>query len=100
MQEFGGNVDRGEEPPANDSKTTIKVSISKNAISEQELKAETETMEMKEGESQPFPQVYNTVRTNETWVYAPSLEFPVTAKWSVSSGGDVVSISSVTVSAF
>lgn len=99
VQEFGGNVVSDEETPANDSKTTIKVSISKNAISEQELKAETETMEMKEGESQPFPQVYNTVRTNETWVYAPSLEFPVTAKWSVSSGGDVVSISGGTFQA-
>lgn len=99
VQEFGGNVVSDEETPANDSKTTVKVSISKNAISEQELKAETETMEMKEGESQPFPQVYNTVRTNETWVYAPSLEFPVTAKWSVSSGGDVVSISGGTLQA-
>lgn len=93
VQEFGGSVVSDEETPANDSKTTVKVSISKNAISEQELKAETETMEMKEGKSQPFPQVYNTIRTNETWAYAPSLEFPVTAKWSVSSGGDVVSIS-------
>lgn len=93
VQEFGGSVVSDEATQANDSKTTVKVSISKNAIRTQELKTEVQTIEMKAGENQPLPQVYNTVRTQEAWAHAPSLEFPVTAVWSVSSGEDAVRIS-------
>lgn len=99
VQEFGGSVVSDEETPANNSKTAVKVTISKNIIRAQELKAKTGTVEMKEGESLQLPQVYNTVRTNETWTHAPSLEFAVKVRWSISSGGDAVSISGNTIQA-
>ena len=93
VQEFGSILVGDAETTANNDKTTVKVMISKDIVSEQTLKPEVKAVVMKVGESQTLPQINNAVRTNETWRSAPSLEFTVNAEWSVAIGDKVVSIS-------
>lgn len=93
VQEFGGQAVSDKETTANDQKTTVKVSVSKDVITDRELKLEKQAIEVKAGESVEFPQADMAIRTEETWEHAPSLEFPVEAQWSAPFGGQYVTVS-------
>ncbi len=94
VQEFSSGVVSGEETEAIDRETKAKIDISRSVANyDRTLRIESAAIKMEQGESRELPQVIDDIRTRETYGPAPSLEIPVAAEWSVSSGEDTVLLS-------
>lgn len=94
-QVFSGDiVDTNETEPA-DGLADVKITIANDRITERSLTPVKSSIGIKVGGKASAPQAYLSLRTVETWKYAPSLQVSGTvgANWSIPAGETLVSMS-------